>query len=210
MEAALNESLRLLRLHQEGDPSALQALVKRYQTRILLTVRARLGRRLRSKVESMDVVQEALMKAIPSLKHFEPRTEGALMHYFSTVIAHHIRDLADYYSAQKRSVSQESPLEPMEADGETQASEGAALGVHSPDRTPSQILQLSEDQRMVEDALDLLPENYREVVICREMDGMDFKEIGEKLGKSPDAARMVFNRAMAELSTLVADKKEAA
>jgi RNA polymerase sigma-70 factor (ECF subfamily) len=40
----------------------------------------------------------------------------------------------------------------------------------------------SADSRMLRDALDELPVNYREVIVLRELEGMSYKEIAEVMG----------------------------
>ncbi len=50
-----------LLLHiQQGDTQAIDQLYRRYQDRVLTAVRYRLGRKLRQKVESADIVQNLL------------------------------------------------------------------------------------------------------------------------------------------------------
>jgi RNA polymerase sigma factor (sigma-70 family) len=47
--------------------------------------------------------------------------------------------------------------------------------------------------------IDQLPPHYKEVVRLRALDGLEFAEVGKRLGLEPDAARMRFRRAIDEL-----------
>ena len=53
--------------------------------------------------------------------------------------------------------------------------------------------------------MELLPPLEREVLWLREMDGCSFEEIGERIGATPDAARMRFNRALPKLAKKVSE-----
>jgi DNA-directed RNA polymerase specialized sigma24 family protein len=47
-----------------------------------------------------------------------------------------------------------------------------------------------------------LKPQYRDIVVLSKIEGLSYKEIGKKLGKSPDAVRMLMPSAMAELTTV--------
>lgn len=119
------------------------------------------------------------------------------MNWFSTLAANQIRDKADYFGAQRRSVSKETPLDTL---GGPEDESSPALQLRGSDPTPSQIYAVNEEARLIEEALDLLPQDYRETIILRDFDGLDFKEIGQKSNRSPDAARMLYNRAVLQLT----------
>ena len=64
------------------------------------------------------------------------------------------------------------------------------------------ILSGKEDLAKLEKAIDELKPEYREVIILTKIEGLSYQEIGQKLGKSSDAVRMLATRAMAELTTI--------
>lgn len=101
----------LLRRAKKGDREALNDLCARYGERLRTVVRLRLGIRLRSKLESCDVVQDALMKALPGIQDAHFTTSGAFFHWLTAIVENHIRDLADHYAADKRDAARERPLE---------------------------------------------------------------------------------------------------
>ena len=49
--------------------------------------------------------------------------------------------------------------------------------------------------------MNLLKPEYREVIVLNQIDGLSLKKIGDRLGKSPDAVRMLAARAMAALTS---------
>ena len=68
---------RLLQRARDGDRAAYDRLFALAADRLLLYVRLRLGKGLRDRLESMDVVQEAYLEAWKDLATFEPRDDGA-------------------------------------------------------------------------------------------------------------------------------------
>ena len=67
-------------------------------------------------------------------------------------------------------------------------------------RSEASRLQLKQDTERLERAIEALDEGHREVVLLRSFEELSFPEIGQRLGKSPDASRMLFARAMAALT----------
>jgi RNA polymerase sigma-70 factor (ECF subfamily) len=57
-----------------------------------------------------------------------------------------------------------------------------------------------EDLDKLEKAIDELKTEYREVIVLTKIDGLSYKEIAGRLGKSSDAVRKLVSRAMAELT----------
>jgi len=54
----------LVILAKEGDDSALEQLCRVYGERVRRIIRLRMGGELRSKLDSMDLVQDALLSAL--------------------------------------------------------------------------------------------------------------------------------------------------
>ena len=65
--------------------------------------------------------------------------------------------------------------------------------------SPSGVAMEHEQAMALRRALERLPEEYRRVVVLRFEEGRSFEEIGRLTGRSPDAARKVWSRAMERL-----------
>lgn len=74
-----------------------------------------------------------------------------------------------------------------------------AVAVETP---PSGPARQAEQREQLARALDRLPAEQRQIVVLR-TDGLEFATIGERVGKSADAARMVYHRALARLRSLL-------
>lgn len=195
----IRTTLTLVRKAKTGEGAALNLLFDRYIPRVLRIVRMRLGPGLRGRMESMDVVQEVMIRAIKAFDQFEAKDEAAFLHWISKLVQNEIRDLADYHKAGKRNVGKEVASRDESTGPRSVLSQIPADSLYK----PSFQLRLKEDVLQLEAALDQLPEKQREVIIMRQYEGMSFKDIGEKIGCSEDAARMQFARAMDRLTDLM-------
>lgn len=183
---------------QAGSREALDELFARYSSRILAIVRLRLGPALRSNLESVDVAQSVLLDAFKGLDKFRGGSEGAFLHWLGRMAENKIRDKVDYFRAAKRKPP--VPVVSMSEPGGQTDSMSGAIDLVSSGQTPSQKIAMHEDLRRLETALAKLPEDYREVIIMAQYEGLSFLEIAEHVGRSPDACRMLLVRALARLT----------
>lgn len=188
---------QLVALAKEGDESALERLYRVYSERIRWMVRFRMGKELRRKLDSMDVVQDALIHALGGIADFTYENEGDFVRWLSKIAENALRDNLDKLHAAKRDIRKELPL------GSHHSTTGSGLsripgGLDA--TTPSVIVSKREDLSKLEKAIDELKPDYRDVIILSKLEGLSYKEIGKRLRKSPDAVRMLLPSAMAELT----------
>jgi RNA polymerase sigma-70 factor (ECF subfamily) len=185
------ETSALLRRARDGNAEALEALYGRVAVRLLALIRLRLGRTLRGRIDSGDVLQAVLLKSFEHLQQFEESDSASLMSWLARIAENEIRDRADHQHRQRRDVRREVPFEAAHAE--------IAAGV----RSALTQLVLDERAKRLERAIESLDDHYREVVLLRSFEELSFREIGARLGKSEDACRMLYARAMAALTTRV-------
>ena len=65
--------------------------------------------------------------------------------------------------------------------------------------SPSKQVARREQGVLLADALALLPEDYREVLILRHLEGLSFPDVAQRLGRTLDAVKKVWTRALARL-----------
>jgi RNA polymerase sigma-70 factor (ECF subfamily) len=106
------------------------------------------------------------------------------------IAEHEIRDLADFHHRQRRDAALKAPLD-------------AAADVPAPVRQALSLVLINEAALRLERALDALPDAQRELIVLRKLEEMTFPEIAARLGKSEDACRMAFSRAMTALTLAV-------
>lgn len=197
-----SESMVLLDQYQGGDEAALGELLERYQPRIRRIVRILLGRQLREKLQSMDVVQEVHLVALRKLKEFRPRSQGSLIHWLSQIALNKIRDENKYNRAGCRDVGREVLLD---APGPTSSSPGLEPAADS-DMLPEERVWKKELREMLDDAVSQIPEHYQDVVVFRDYCGVSWKEVAERLGKSEGAVQMDHSRAWVKIRRIMAPR----
>lgn len=194
----ITRTMDLLRRAQDGNRDALEALFARYYERVRRIVRLRLGRGLRHRLDSGDILQETFLDALKAFDRFEMRDEAAFIHWLSRIAEHQIRDAADYHGAQKREAGREVPLH-APSDATFVGFDPIAGGLQPPDA-----VAVDEQTALVEQCLEQLPDEYRELIILRDYVGLSWDEIAQQTGRpSPDAARMKHATAVLELAKLV-------
>jgi len=156
-----------------------------------------MGKELRSRLESMDLVQDVLMCVLRDLGGFTYHNEGDFLRWIGEIAENRIRDNLDKLHADKRDIRKEARLY-----DHASTYRDDPLRVLEPARntTPSVILSKREDLDKLEKAIDELKPEYREVIVLAKIDGLSYKEIGERLGKSADAAGHLLLRAMVALT----------
>ncbi len=187
----------LVALAKEGDQSALNQLYRVYAERVRWMVRFRMSKKLRSKLESMDLVQDTLIHALGGLDDFTYKNEGDFVRWLSKIAENELRGSLKKLHADKRDIRKEVPL-----DNYRPTAGGGLVGTPGPIEatTPSVIMSRKEDLDKLEKAIDELKPEYREAIVLTKIDGLSYKEIAGRLGKSSDAVRKLVSRAMAELT----------
>ncbi len=188
------ETAVLLQRAREGTPGALDELYRRYAGRLLTFIRVRMGPSLRSRLDSGDILQATLLKSFERFHQFEKSDAASLMSWLAAIAQNEIRDQVDRQRRQRRDVGAEVPLEsPGEPTGAPAAPQRGAL---------TQVI-LDERAQQLARALEALDEHYREVILLRDFEELTFPEIGARLSRTEDAARMLYARAMAALTLRV-------
>ncbi len=188
-EPEASVSLELVSRIQRGDHAAWRELYERYHDQLLLAVRLRLGRGLRRWLQSEDIFQSVALEAFRALPGFEYRGKGSLVGFLERLVVNKIRDRADTFAAEKRAGAMALDEERLDA-----LPIGAAGDVRYFD---------AERYERLERGLSALPGDMREMLVLRKVEGLSSKEVAARLGKTDEAVRKAYSRALARLSLLV-------
>ena len=187
----------LVALAKNGDKSALNQLYRVYMERVRWMLRLRMSKELRSKLESMDLVQDTFIHALNGLDDFTYKNEGDFVRWLSKIAENELRGSLKKLHADKRDIRKEVQL-----DNYGLTTTGGVVGTPGPIQatTPSVIMSRKEDLDKLEKAIDDLKPEYKKVIVLAKIDGLSYKEIGERLGKSVDAVGMLLSRAIVALT----------
>ncbi len=185
--ADMASTLELLERFKGGDQDAINLLVERSIPPLRRWARGRLSSWARSLAETQDVVQNALLRALPHLKHFEARHPGALQAYLRQAVANYICD--EVRKAGKR----QADSQPLESHID-------------PGPSPLELAVGREATERYEAALAKLRPADREAIIARIELQQSYEEIAIALQKpSANAARVSVSRAIKNLVKTMAD-----
>ena len=194
-----DKTRHLVAMAQDGDESALNQLCKVYGTRVLWIVRLRMGKELRSKLDSMDLVQDAFVSALKDLGKFTYKNEGDFLRWLSRIAENRLRGHLHRLHANKRDIRKEVRVNNRRRI--TEDSFVAALEAVDT-TTPSAIMSKKEEFDKLARAIEALSPQYREVIVLTKIEGLSYKEIGDRLGKSSEAVRKLVSRALEALISI--------
>jgi RNA polymerase sigma-70 factor (ECF subfamily) len=190
----------LLQKARTGDVAALGQLFELYRNYLTLLARLELGRRLRGKLDDADLIQETFLEAHRHFPRFRGRTEGEIITWLrrilATTLAHLVRR---YYGTSRRQVRLERELE-------LQLDESSLLldrGLIADGSSPSERASRREQAVLLANAIQRLPEAYREVIILSHLEGLSFPEVARQMGRTLDSVKNLWARGLARLRRLM-------
>lgn len=199
-ESETPELEALTRAAGAGDGAAVAELLERYQGELHAFVRLRYGRLLQGRESSMDVVQSVCREVLEHADRFKHPGQAAFKRWLFVTALRKIKNRHGYYLAEKRDVLREA-LAPDDEAAE------ALMQQYRTFSTPSRVAIAREEVVRVEEAFEGLSDEQREVVTLAHMGGLSRQEIGEQMGKSEGAVRVLLHRALAKLSAHLGDER---
>jgi RNA polymerase sigma-70 factor (ECF subfamily) len=182
---------------QRGDQQALAALFSRHRERLRKMVEFRLDARLRGRVSTSDVLQEAYIDALKRLPHYQALPGVPFFVWLRWVAVQRLVDVhRQHLGAQVRNVGKEVRLgqgDLIEASSERMAELMGDL------TSPSQAAQRSETLARLREALDRLDSIDREVLALRHFEELNNHEVAALLGIQTAAASKRYVRALERL-----------
>jgi len=162
-----SSDLSLVRRVQRGDKGAFDALVLKYQHKVVKLVM----RYVRNPAEAEDVAQEAFIKAYRALPQF--RGESAFYTWLYRIAIN---------TAKNAVVSRDrSPVE-FELDAQNPDEFYDMQGRLKDSETPEGLVLTDEIRSTVNSAIDALPEDLRTAIVLRELEGLSYEEIAAAMG----------------------------
>jgi RNA polymerase sigma-70 factor (ECF subfamily) len=190
----------LLARARAGDRAALGRLLESFRGYLTVLAAVQIGRRLQGKVDAADVVQEAFLGASRDFAQFRGETEAQFLAWLRQVLASVLANLVRHYQGtQRRDIRLERQLT-TELD---QSSQALDRGLAAAQSSPSQQATRREQAALLADALTRLPEEMRDLLILRHLEGLTFQQVAERLGKSVDRLKKQWPRALASLRNIL-------
>jgi RNA polymerase sigma-70 factor (ECF subfamily) len=197
------EREELLAGARQGDAAALGRLLEHYRAYLTLLARLQIGKRLQGKAGPEDVVQEAFLEATRQFDQFRGSTEPELTAWLRLILAGRLANFVRrYFGTQARDVRLEQALE-VDLNQSSRAIDRSLIAVQS---TPSQRASKREQAVLLADALARLPDDYREIIVLRHLEGLTFPEAAQRMGRSLDSVDKLWLRAVTRLRQAVGEQ----
>ena len=186
-DAALAEAFR------NGDDGAFEYIVRVMGGRLLAVAR----RMLRNEEDARDAVQETFVSAYRSRQSFAGASK----------VSTWLHRIAVNTALMKLRTRRRKPEEAIDDLLPTFLEDGHHTEqFRSWEEATDEMLVREETCAFVREAVSLLPEQYREVLVLREFEGLDTEGAAAALGITPNAAKIRLHRARLALRTLVAPR----
>ena len=198
----------LLRGARSGVREELGDLLEMYRNYLRVLASTQIGNRLRRRLSPSDVVQDTMLAAHRDFPQFRGQSEREFLAWLRKVLLNTIHHAVDtHVKAQRRDIRREVSIEKV----------GAALGRSSlnlaglladPGPSPSTPIRREESAVALANQLARLKSEYRDVIVLRNLQGMSFEEVAERMERTSGAVRMLWLRAIEKLRELYESEDE--
>jgi RNA polymerase sigma-70 factor, ECF subfamily len=173
------EDRELVRLSQSGNEAAFENLVRRHQQRVFALVNGI----LRRPDDVEDVAQQVFLKAYLGIKRFDQRAAFSTWLYKIAV-----NECWDYLRKKK--------VRPLVYEADLSEEQVSRLdGIVSADRPPEGPNDRAEARELLERMLDTLPEQDRQLLLLKEVEGFSVQELAEILKLNVNTVKVRLFRA---------------
>ena len=192
----LLDAAELVRMARGGNAESLGILLARYENYLLILARVQVGRRLQGKVDAADLVQETFLEAHRHFPVFRGQSEPEVTAWLRQILAGVLgNQLRRYLGTKGRDIRLEREL----AGELDQSSHAMQIGLADPGSSPSRLVARRERSVLLADALGRLPDDYREVIMLRNIEELPFAEVAKRMERSEDAVQKLWVRALARM-----------
>src|SRR6478609_109748 len=190
----------LIREAKRTGESAFGRLLARYAPYLTLLARVEVGRRLQGKLDPADLVQDTFLEAHRHFAGFRGTTEPEFAAWLRRILAGVLANTVRHYFGTK---ARNPQLEQELRAAVDQSSVTLAGQLAAPGTSPSEAAAKREQAVLFADALGRLPDDYREVIVLRHLEGLTFPAVADRMGKTVDSVEKLWLRAIARLRQAV-------
>lgn len=198
-----SESEKLLAGALGGQPECLGKLLQLYRNYLHLLARTQIDLHLQGRADASDLVQETFLDACRDFEQFRGSTEAELLAWLRKILVFNIARLVQQQVlTQKRDARREISLERHLAELD-RSSACLERGLVGPQSSPSAQAQRRERAAVLADALARLPRDYQEVIVLRNLEGLPFTEVAQRMNRTSGAVRILWVRALDQLRQIL-------
>ncbi|MFQ6038343.1 MAG: RNA polymerase sigma factor [Candidatus Aminicenantales bacterium] len=162
----MEEDRRLVERTLQGDEKAFEMLIRKYQQPLWNYI----GRMVQDRELALDLTQDILIKTYVSLSSYQPQYRFRT--WLFKIASNHIID----HWRKKKIKALSSDRSPWEAD------DTPSFQVSSGEAPVGTQYEIAELKRQIEQALERVPVQLRELFLWRHVNGLSYQEIAEIKG----------------------------
>ena len=164
-----------------GETALFEILMRRHNQRIYRVARAV----IKDEADTEDVMQQAYINAFTHLSQFQDRSQFST--WLTRITVH------EALARRRKRKPEETPEDVMET-------------LTSPQPDPERQAYAAELRRVLEAAVDSLPETYRLVFMLRDIEGLSTSETAAGLGLGDEAVKTRLHRARAMVRSAITER----
>jgi RNA polymerase sigma-70 factor (ECF subfamily) len=164
---------------------------------LLLVANEQVAPDLQAKVGGSDLVQQTFLEAQRDFGQFRGNSEADLLAWLRQILLNNALAMSRRFrGTDKRDVGREVSLsDTPQAD--------VLNNLRDLGESPSARAMAHEQDHALRAALNRLPDDYRQVIEWYNYERVPFDEIGQRLGRSGEAARKLWSRALNQLHAIL-------
>ncbi len=188
MQPATTIVADLVHRARAGDTAAAGELLEKYRPYLRILAQRLLDQNLAARLDASDLVQQTCLSVLGRLPQFDGRDEGQFIAWLKSIHEHNIQDaIRDHLKTAKRAAGREVVMGADQLAAQLRAS------------SPSQRVLVGESAARLAAALQDLPDDQREAVRLRYLEGRSLAEIAERMERSVVAAAGLVKRGLIQL-----------
>lgn len=189
----------LLRRARDSGGEPVGQLLHLYRNYLMVLATTQFDRRLRRRLNPSDLVQETMLAAHRDFGQFQGQSERQFLAWLRQILINCLhRAIETHLKTKMRDMRCEISIEHISVALDRSTANLADVLV-DPAPSPGAPLRARENAVEFANQLAQLRPQYREVIIMRNLQGLSFEDIAQRMDRNPGAVRMLWLRAVDKL-----------
>ena len=181
---------------KDGDPVAREKLLAEMQAYLKVVANRQMDEALRQKVGASDIVQQSFLQIIKNFEQFRGESRAEFRGWIRQIVINETNRARTNFHTQKRDMTREQTID----NRSSQAAGPTPVDRHE---TPASAAMTEERKKKFYDVLGKLAPRHAEAIKLRSIQKMSFREIGETMDCTEQAASKIWHRAMANFEKIL-------